>query len=437
MANVARLVRFHARSASAAVAATTALILIAAPAAAAPRTPNFGPAIDDYADYDGASKCDPDPEPGVVAFQRLVLNAYPGTGAGNISRSCSGGQATSEHNEGRAWDWGVNVSNVSQRRDAEDLIDWLLDKDRFGNDDAMARRVGLMYMIWNRRIWFTGGGWSTYCVQRRNGCFDPDDGGERHPHTDHVHFSFSHAGARKATTFFKRSRSYVSAIESSPSGGYWLLGRNGGVYPDERADYYGGLAGRYPKKAYVAMASSASGGGYWIANANGNVVRFGDAPRRGDAGKKNVNIEDMAASPDGRGYWLLTRKGRVFAFGSAAKHGNPRDAGVTAAGIAATPTGKGYWVVTRGGRVYGYGDARVFGRPKGDVPEVTGIAATLTGRGYWIATVSGRVFAFGDASFEGGAAAEDLTSDVTAIAATGNNGYRIVTQRGRVLRFGP
>ena len=437
MANVAGVVRFSARWITALLVAVIAVTLLPAPADAAPRTPRFGFAIDDYAEYDGASKCDPDPEPGVVAFQRLVLAAYPGTGAGSISRACSG-EASSEHNEGRAWDWGVNVSNRAQRQAADDLIDWLLAKDRFGHDDAMARRVGLMYMIWNRRIWFTGGGWSTYCVQRRNGtCVDPDDGGARHPHTDHIHFSFSHAAARKATTFFKPSRSYISAIESSPAGGYWLLGRNGAVYPQERANYYGGLAGRFPKKPYVAMASTASGGGYWVANANGNVVRFGDAPRRGDAGNRKVQIEDMATTPDGRGYWLLTRKGRVFDFGAARHFGDARDRDVKAAGLAATPTGKGYWIVTSRGRVLGYGDARAFGRPRGDIAPIAGMAATLTGRGYWIATETGRVFAFGDASFESGTAA-DLSSNVTGIAASvGDNGYRIVTQIGTVLRFGP
>lgn len=429
--------RFAARLVAVLLLAATALMLLPQPASAAPRTPKFGPAIDDYAEYDGASKCDPDAEPGVVAFQRLVLDAYPGTGAGSISRACSG-EATSEHHEGRAWDWGVNASNPSDKRKAEAVIDWLLAEDRFGNDDAMARRVGLMYMIWDRRIWFTGGGWSVYCVQRRRGCVDPDDGGERHPHTDHVHFSFSLAGARKATTFWNSTRSFITAIEPSPSGGFWLLGRNGSVIPEDGTNYYGALSDRYPKRAYVAMASTRTGGGYWIANADGNVKNFGDASRRADAGDKKVQIEDMEATPSSRGYWLLTRSGRVYAFGNAIQKGDLRGTDMTAAGMAATPTGKGYWIVTTDGKVFSYGDARLFGRPEGKVPPVVDIAASDTGAGYWIATKTGRVFGFGDASFEGGAADLGLTSAVTGIAPSpADSGYRLVTETGRVLRYGP
>lgn len=437
MANVVGPSRFCARLVAVALVAAAALVVVPVSAQAVPPVPKFGLAIDDYAAYDGASKCDPDPEPGVVAFQRLILGAYPGTGAGNISRACSGGEATSEHNEGRAWDWGVNVSVPSQKRAAEEVIDWLLAEDRFGSDDAMARRVGLMYMIWNRRIWFTGGGWSTYCVQRRGSCVDPDDGGARHPHTDHVHFSFSLAGARKATTFWNNTRSFITAIEPSPAGGYWLLGRNGGVYSYDGTNYYGGLSGRYPKRAYVAMASSRTGGGYWIANADGNVKNFGDAPRRADAGDKKVQIEDMAATPSGRGYWLLTRSGRVFPYGNATQRGDLRDSDLIAAGIAATPRGKGYWIVTRGGKIFAYGDARFFGHPEGEIPPVVGMAVTASGKGYWVSTETGRVLAYGDASFEGGAADIELTSAVTGIAANpSDNGYRIVTETGRVLRYG-
>ncbi|GKQ39634.1 hypothetical protein [Streptomyces sp. A012304] len=49
-----------------------------------------------------------------------------------------------------------------------------------------------MYMIWNRRIWMAnrpGAGWQPYRGAN--------------PHTDHVHFSFSWAGARKETSWRK------------------------------------------------------------------------------------------------------------------------------------------------------------------------------------------------------------------------------------------
>ncbi|MGH2807754.1 MAG: hypothetical protein ACRDKT_10815 [Actinomycetota bacterium] len=410
------------------------LTIFPAPTSAAPRTPRFGMAIDDYPDYQGARRCDPSPKPGVVAFQRLVLAAYPGTGAGSISRSCSG-EATSEHNEGRAWDWGVNASNASDKRKADALIDWLLREDRYGNRHAMARRLGVMYIIWNRRIWGTWGGWERYCVQRRGRCVDPDDGGERHPHTDHVHFSFSWDGARKKTTFWHPKRSEIVGIESSPRGGYWLLGRNGGVYPNGTS-YYGSLADRYSQRSYVAMASSPSGGGYWIARADGRVKKFGDALRRRDARDANATVAGMATTPKGRGYWLVTKRGRVLPYGDAKPFGDTRKLKTTVAGIAATPTGRGYWIATANGRVAAFGDAQAFGQPKGKA-RIVGIAPTASGLGYWVAAENGRVYAFGDASIEGGAVDKGLSSPVTGIAATpSGNGYWIVLATGRVLHYG-
>ncbi len=172
------------------VAVALALVagaLVAPPASAAPVEPLFQHHIDRYADYDGAHTCNPPFKPGVVAFRALVLAAYPGTsGAGE--RSCSGG--SSEHHEGRALDWMVDASDPVERGYAEDLIDWLLAPDEYGNPNANARRFGIMYMIWNREVWKA---------------YDPDDGWQDYtgsnPHVDHIHFSFSWPGARAETTW--------------------------------------------------------------------------------------------------------------------------------------------------------------------------------------------------------------------------------------------
>src|SRR5688500_13749319 len=105
------------RAVAVALALFTAVALVGH-ASATPKVGTYGRGIDAVGGYEGASRCDPDPEPGVVAFQKMVLRAYPGTGAGSISRACSGA-ATSEHNEGRAWDWGVNASVRSQQKKAD------------------------------------------------------------------------------------------------------------------------------------------------------------------------------------------------------------------------------------------------------------------------------------------------------------------------------
>ena len=163
---------------------------VAPSAAAAPPTPNFGPIIDKYALYDGQDTCDPTAKPGVVDFRDMLLAAYPGSRNGGIGRDCSLG-STSEHKEGRALDWGVNVNVPAEKAMADDALNWLLKTDEHGNTHANARRLGIMYVIWNARIWRAydaDGGWRAYTGSN--------------PHTDHVHFSFSWAGARRETTWW-------------------------------------------------------------------------------------------------------------------------------------------------------------------------------------------------------------------------------------------
>jgi hypothetical protein len=163
----------------------------AAPANAAPQTPNFGPGIDGYQPYVGQSTCDPTAKAGVLEFRDLVLATYPNTGSSGISRDCNQGGA-SEHKEGRAWDW--RVSAFTQRATANDLLNWLLATDRHGNAHALARRLGIMYIIWDARIWKayqSGSGWQTYPCEGVTDC-----------HQDHVHFSFGWPGANRQTSWW-------------------------------------------------------------------------------------------------------------------------------------------------------------------------------------------------------------------------------------------
>jgi hypothetical protein len=192
-----------ARLALALVACATLIPLGATSArAAVPETPNFGPIIEDYAAYKGQTRCKPKPKPGVVAFRRLVLNTYPRTRDFGISRQCSVG-GRSEHKEGRAWDWGVDGTTRAGRRTASRLLGWLFATDRHENRHANFRRLGLMYIVWRRRIWGSWERrWETYCEPTPRGCKDTDSNAILHPHLDHVHFSFSWPGARKNTSFW-------------------------------------------------------------------------------------------------------------------------------------------------------------------------------------------------------------------------------------------
>jgi hypothetical protein len=166
------------------------MLMGVAPAGAVPTVRAFGPGIDAYSKYEGQTQCIQTEQPGVQDFRALVMAAYPNTGRGNIVRACHVG-GVSEHKEGRAWDWMVNVNNATEKAQADELLAWLLATDEHGNPHAMARRMGVMYIIWNRQVWSAyrpSNGWVAYTGAS--------------PHTDHVHFSFNWAGAKRQTSYW-------------------------------------------------------------------------------------------------------------------------------------------------------------------------------------------------------------------------------------------
>lgn len=154
----------------------------------------WGPDIEPLAAYEPQDRCLPGARPAVAAFAQLLEQAYPQGRDLGITRACDAG-SRSEHKEGRAYDWGVRVDVPAQRMAAEELVAWLLATDEHGNDFAMARRLGVMYVIWDGHIWSAGAardGWRVYRGPS--------------PHTDHVHLSFSWAGAIGATSFWDAAR---------------------------------------------------------------------------------------------------------------------------------------------------------------------------------------------------------------------------------------
>lgn len=154
-----------------------------------PPTPSFPARIDAYARYEGGTTCSPTNKLGPAALKNIVMETY-GRRAWNIARPCSS-SSINEHKEGRALDVAFNASSASSRKAANDFLYWLLRPDVHGNRHAFARRLGIMYVIWNRKIWRAyrpNAGWLWYTGSN--------------PHTDHIHLSFSWAGARRQTTWW-------------------------------------------------------------------------------------------------------------------------------------------------------------------------------------------------------------------------------------------
>jgi hypothetical protein len=182
-----------------------ALTVSVLPASAAPVTRMPGKSIEIMSPYQAQSTCNPTPKPGTVALSKLVMAAYPGTGSSGIARDCAIG-GRSEHKEGRAWDWHVVYTNAKQRAQAADFAHWLFATDAYGNTFAQARRLGIMYVIWNHKIWSSyaaGAGWRPYT------------GAD--PHTGHMHISLSWAGAQKKTSYWTGAVSPVLKAPGTPA----------------------------------------------------------------------------------------------------------------------------------------------------------------------------------------------------------------------------
>ncbi len=173
-----------------------------ASAAAVPATAKaFGLSIDGYPTWQRESTCSPTEKPGARFLRKLLLATYGPVGS-NIVRACT--RADSGHEEGRALDWMTNVRVPEQKAMADAFIAWLQAPDEYGNPAAMARRLGISYVIWNNQTWRAydpARGWTDY-----NGCRAKKKKAKRALdnacHRTHVHISFTWDGALKRTSYY-------------------------------------------------------------------------------------------------------------------------------------------------------------------------------------------------------------------------------------------
>ncbi|HEU4424362.1 MAG TPA: hypothetical protein VFR67_17685 [Pilimelia sp.] len=107
-----------------------------------------------------------------------TLNSLQQAKAAGFRRhvSCFRSGGPYEHPKGRACDYAAQRNGFGGTATGDDR--------RYGNDLAAffvrnADRLGVLYVIWFRQIWFPGSGWRSY-----NGGSDPSGA-----HTNHVHLS--------------------------------------------------------------------------------------------------------------------------------------------------------------------------------------------------------------------------------------------------------
>ena len=183
---------------------TVPLCVSSAAAVQAPPARPLPAGLDVYVPYQAQTTCDPVPRPGVVAFARLMTSHYGMGSLGLMGRTCGGD--VSEHYDGRAWDWMLNVDNPSQEAVAKSVLTWLTAPDKNGVKGAMARRFGIMYIIHDKKMWRSYAperGWAPYYGSS--------------PHTDHIHFSFNYDGAAGRTSWWTGvpTHSYLTSLPRS------------------------------------------------------------------------------------------------------------------------------------------------------------------------------------------------------------------------------
>jgi hypothetical protein len=166
-----------------------------------PKVRTFGAVVDAVPRWERENTCSPTQKPGAAALRKLLRKTYGASITSSTLRPCS--RADSGHEEGRAVDWMTNRRVPAQKALAEAFLAWLQAPDGYGNPEAMARRLGVEYVIWNNRMWRAYDptrGWTVYdhCLSKKkrhkktydNAC-----------HRTHVHISLSWDGAYQRTSF--------------------------------------------------------------------------------------------------------------------------------------------------------------------------------------------------------------------------------------------
>jgi hypothetical protein len=164
-------------------------------------------AMESLGSYEPQSTCMPKPKPGMKKLAHWLLHQYPVSHFITISVPC--GPGVSEHKEGRAFDWGVDVRHKKQRQAAYNFLHRIFATDAQGNADALARRMGIMYVIWNDKIY------SSYFDFKprdylNSACSSLATCSRTNRHKNHMHISLTREGGWGQSSWY-RSR-HVKAL---------------------------------------------------------------------------------------------------------------------------------------------------------------------------------------------------------------------------------
>ena len=156
--------------------------------------------VEDYSAYQPAKKCRDSVRPGTRVLSKWIDRRFSGGDAIPSLRSCASGGA-SEHKEGRAIDWMMDAGKKKHRAEVRRFLDRLFAEDGAGNAHARARRMGVMYVIWNDHMYA-----SYDRFEKRDylssSCPSKAKCSKTLRHRDHVHISLSRPGGRGDTSWY-------------------------------------------------------------------------------------------------------------------------------------------------------------------------------------------------------------------------------------------
>jgi hypothetical protein len=155
--------------------------------------------VEPYASYQPQTACAPKAKVGTQALGRWVVRNYGG-GYGRISSSCRG-RSVSEHKEGRAFDWSLNAVKSADRTRAQRFFRAILATGPSGERAELARRMGIMYIIWNDRIYASYDQFRARAY-KSSGCKRLATCSKTLRHRDHMHISLTRAGGFGRTSWY-------------------------------------------------------------------------------------------------------------------------------------------------------------------------------------------------------------------------------------------
>lgn len=107
----------------------------------------------------------------------------------------------SYHARGLALDWRMSVYNSTEAAQVQQILNWLIEPNAAGDNHVRLRRLGIVEVIWNDRLWtrFDRNATSNIATWRAHdysGCVAGGGAVDTCAHRDHIHFSFSLEGGQ-------------------------------------------------------------------------------------------------------------------------------------------------------------------------------------------------------------------------------------------------